>query len=93
MRAKAKKTPMCSASLIARKLKGLAAPGEALKNMFTSSIFLKYLAANAANNCEKGAVNQSAASAASLDYVKFQAVIKSHLSFLEAALAADLITA
>ena len=33
MRAKAKKTPMCSASLIAIKLKGLAAPGEALKNM------------------------------------------------------------
>ena len=32
MRAKAKKTPMCSASLIAIKLKGLAAPGEALKN-------------------------------------------------------------
>ena len=31
MRAKAKKTPMCSASLIAIKLKGLAAPGEALK--------------------------------------------------------------
>ena len=32
MRAKAKKTPMCSVSLIAIELKGLAAPGEALKN-------------------------------------------------------------
>ena len=32
MKAKAKKTPMCSVSLIAIKLKGLAAPGEALKN-------------------------------------------------------------
>ena len=32
MRAKAKKTPMCSVSLIPMKLKGLAAPGEALKN-------------------------------------------------------------
>ena len=32
MRAKAKKTPMCSASLTAIKLKGLAAPGEALKS-------------------------------------------------------------
>ena len=31
MRAKAKKTPMCSVSLIAIELKGLAAPGEALK--------------------------------------------------------------
>ena len=33
MRAKAKKTPMCSVSLIAIELKGLAAPGEALKNI------------------------------------------------------------
>ena len=32
MRAKAKKAPMCSVSLIAIELKGLAAPGEALKN-------------------------------------------------------------
>ena len=32
MRAKAKKTPMCSVSPIAIELKGLAAPGEALKN-------------------------------------------------------------
>ena len=32
MTAKAKKTPMCSVSLIAIKLKGLVAPGEALKN-------------------------------------------------------------
>ena len=32
MRTKAKKAPMCSVSLIAIKLKGLAAPGEALKN-------------------------------------------------------------
>ena len=31
MRAKAKKTPMCSVSLIAIELKGLAARGEALK--------------------------------------------------------------
>ena len=34
MRAKAKKTPMCSVSLIAIELKGLAALGEALKNIF-----------------------------------------------------------
>ena len=33
MRAKSKKTPMCSVSLIAIELKGLAAPGEALKNI------------------------------------------------------------
>ena len=33
MGTKAKKTPMCSVSLIAIELKGLAAPGEALKNM------------------------------------------------------------
>ena len=33
MRAKAKKAPMCSVSLIAIKLKGVAAPGEALKNI------------------------------------------------------------
>ena len=32
MRAKAKKTPLCPVSLIAMELKGLAAPGEALKN-------------------------------------------------------------
>ena len=32
MRAKAKKTALCPASLIAIELKGLAAPGEALKN-------------------------------------------------------------
>ena len=32
MRAKAKKTPMCSVSLLAIELKGLAAPGEALNN-------------------------------------------------------------
>ena len=41
-------------------------------------------------------VNKSAASAASLDYVKFQAVIKlaaSAVSLAEAALAVDLITA
>ena len=31
MRAKAKKTPMCSVRLLALELKGLAAPGEALK--------------------------------------------------------------
>ena len=31
MRAKAKNAPMCSVGLIAIKLKGLAAPGEALK--------------------------------------------------------------
>ena len=34
MTAKAKKTPMCSVSLIAIKLKGLVAPGEALKNIW-----------------------------------------------------------
>ena len=33
MRGKAKKTPLCPVSLIAIKLKGLAAPGEALKNI------------------------------------------------------------
>ena len=32
IRAKAEKTPMCSVSLVAMELKGLAAPGEALKN-------------------------------------------------------------
>ena len=32
MRAEAKKAPMCSVSLIAIELKGLAALGEALKN-------------------------------------------------------------
>ena len=32
IRTKAKKAPMCSVSLIAIELKGLAAPGEALKN-------------------------------------------------------------
>ena len=43
-------------------------------------MFLKYLAAGAAKYCEKGAANQSGASAASLDSVKFQAVIKSAAS-------------
>ena len=38
------------------------------------------LAACTAKYCEKEAVNQSAASAASLDSVKFQAVIKSAAS-------------
>ena len=33
MKAKAKKTLMCSVMLIAIKLKGLAAPGEALKKL------------------------------------------------------------
>ena len=33
MRAKPKKAPMCSVSLLAIDLKGLAAPGEALKNL------------------------------------------------------------
>ena len=32
IRTKAKETPVCSVSLIAIELKGLAAPGEALKN-------------------------------------------------------------
>ena len=41
---------------------------------------MKYLAASAAKYCEKGAVNQSAASAASPDSVNFQAVIKSAAS-------------
>ena len=35
MRGKAKKTPLCPVSLIAIKVKGLAAPGEALKNRNT----------------------------------------------------------
>ena len=35
MRAKAKKAPMCSVSLMAIELKGLAAPGEALENFPT----------------------------------------------------------
>ena len=43
-------------------------------------IFLYFLAASAAKNCEKEVVNQSAATAASPDYVKFQAVIKSAAS-------------
>ena len=34
MRAKAKKAPMCSVSLIAIELKGLAAPGKALELIF-----------------------------------------------------------
>ena len=34
MRAKAKKAPMRSVSLLAIELKGLATPGEALKNLF-----------------------------------------------------------
>ena len=42
--------------------------------------FLINLAASAAKYCEKEAVNRSAASTASLDYVKFQAVIKSAAS-------------
>ena len=37
-RAKAKKAPMCSVSLIAIELKGLAAPGEALKNILSSRV-------------------------------------------------------
>ena len=36
MTAEAMKTPMCSVNLIAIELKGLAAPGEALKNILTS---------------------------------------------------------
>ena len=36
MRAKAKKTPTCSVSLIAIELEGLAAPGEALKIIIIS---------------------------------------------------------
>ena len=39
MRAEAKKTPMCSVSLIEIELKGLAAPGEALNNYSASSDF------------------------------------------------------
>ena len=37
MRTKAKKAPMCSVSLIAEELEGLAAPGEALKNVSAES--------------------------------------------------------
>ena len=44
------------------------------------NIFLKHVAASAAKYCKKGAVNLSAASAASPDYVKFQAMIKSVVS-------------
>ena len=60
------------------------------------------MAASAAKYCEKEAVTQSAASAASPDYMRFQAVILVDdglaalpwiLGFLEATLAADLITA
>ena len=40
------------------------------------SYFSINLAASAAKYCEKEAVNKSAASAASLDYVKFRAVIE-----------------
>ena len=50
----------------------------------------------ARGNAVREFVNKSAASTASLDYVKFQAVIKSAASaasLLEAALAADWITA
>ena len=43
MRAKAKKTPMCSANLISIELKGLAAPGDALKNQRKHLIY-NYLA-------------------------------------------------
>ena len=54
------------------------------------------LAARLSYNAVREFVNKSAASAASLDYVKFQAVIKSAASaasLAEAALAADWITA
>ena len=76
--------------------------------LYFLNIFAINLAASAAKYCEKGAVNQSAASAGSPDSIKFQAVIKSAASaargtplelpfldvgFLEAALPADLITA
>ena len=47
MRAKAKKTPMYSESLIVIELKGLAAPGEALKN------FWEALAADSIFFCRK----------------------------------------
>ena len=43
MRAKAKKAPMCSVSLLAIELKGLAAPGEALKNLIEISDIGKVL--------------------------------------------------
>ena len=42
--------------------------------------FDDFLATSSAKYCERGAVNQSAASAASPDYVKFQAVMKSAAS-------------
>ena len=50
------------------------------KEHYFFGFFLICLAASAAKYCEKGAVNQSAASAASPDYVKFLAVIKSAAS-------------
>ena len=43
-------------------------------------MFLKHLAASAAEYCGQGAVDQSAASAASPDSVKSQAVVKSAAS-------------
>ena len=48
--------------------------------MYFKICFSIYLAASVAKYCEKGVVNQSAASAASPDCVKFQAVIKSAAS-------------
>ena len=56
----------------------------------------KVRCSDSACNGVRESVNKLAASAASLDYVKFQAVIKSAASaasLAEAALAADLITA
>ena len=47
---------------------------------FVLSFFLKYLAASTAKYWAKGAVNKLAASAASPDYVKVQAEIKSAAS-------------
>ena len=42
MRAKAKKAPVCSVSLLAIELKGLAAPGEALKIISDASSIGKH---------------------------------------------------
>ena len=54
MKAKAKKTPMCSVSLIAIELKGLAAPGEALKINRKVNPLIKEWTANAASPLQNG---------------------------------------
>ena len=60
MRAKAKKTAMCSVSLIAIELKGLAAPGEALKNNMFYLRENKVLVKNNVFSIEKKCFGQKA---------------------------------